>query len=706
MHILENEKISLSLSDKGLITSLKNRATGHEYITYPEEDTWRLILYEGEVGKPKVGTMPYCWEIPIYSKDQKPLITSRDNTLTATYEGLKCADSTQGPSLKYAECAGLTGRDLDIKFAFHVSLEGDEAIWTVEVENNEDIGVGEIWCPMISGVTWLGPKKDDSLLMPMFYGRKFSKPLETMTEKRGGMLGLTTTPPMGSDKYPFRILYPGTASMQWYTLCNQEEGLYLASYDKSLQTTCLNVEKEKSEGKEFLSFTLAKYPFIEKGESWKSAPFVVSTYQGNWHVAAKKYKSWASTWMKKQKPPQWVRKMSGWQWNALKSQCGVVEWTYKEIPRLYREAKLGGLNTMWLVGWPHAGNDREYPDYPYNIDPRLGTEEDLKKSIRQVREEGGNIWLYNNARMIDPETEWYRKVGRRATMKTIWGNEYFDNWTYWKHGSLLDVGCNQYRLLTACPSTPEWFEVLHNYAKRSKELGSMAVFYDYWVHLFPYLCFDKSHNHKKPALAYGPGMVKTLKKVREEMTRDDPDFALISEGINDAAGQYLDAVQGVDRPGREMFPELIRYTFPEYILSNRETKGDDYHTLNWGYVYGLRFDIEIDFNRGTLKNAPELATQCKRLCEIRNRYSDLLLEGTFIDDEGFTIDNDRLVAKAHKNKEQLAIAVWNPREEGQSLQIEVPNYQLENVLSMEEESDQIPSTIKPNKVLTLIYRRK
>jgi len=57
MHILENEKISLSLSDKGLITSLKNRATGHEYITYPEEDTWRLILYEGEVGKP----LPLKW---------------------------------------------------------------------------------------------------------------------------------------------------------------------------------------------------------------------------------------------------------------------------------------------------------------------------------------------------------------------------------------------------------------------------------------------------------------------------------------------------------------------------------------------------------------------------------------------------------------------------------------------------------------------
>ena len=714
MHILENEKLSLSMTAEGTLASLKNKLTGHEYITHPGGDTWRLFLYEGKPGEPKVGTMPYCWEIPVYARDQKPRITKEGDSLRVEYEGLKCAET--GASMKYATRAGLTGRALAIKFAYRVTLKGDETIWEAEIENNEDLGVGEIWFPMISGVTWLTPDKSDCLLMPHFFGEKINKPLTTMTHKRIGMIG-DISPSITHEMYPYRLLYPGYASMQWYALCNENEGLYMGSHDRSIQTTCLNVDKDVSGGQENLQLTFGKYPCLEKGGKWKSAPFVVSAYAGNWHVAARKYKAWASTWMKKQKPPQWTREMNGWQWICLKYQSGVIQFTYDEIPRLYRDATLGGLNATWLVGWPHAGNDREYPDYPYNIDPRLGTEDELKQGLAYIRQQGGHVWLYNNGRMLDPETKWYKDIGHRISMKTIWGGEYIENWAYWFHGSMMDIS-NQYKLLVGCPATREWSDLMLDYAKRSKELGTNVVFYDYWLLLRPYLCFDKSHDHATPAMAYGPGMVAILERVRREMTKIDPDFAMITEGINDAAGQYVDVAQGgplakgpgqdIYAPGNpdprhEAFPELIRFTFPEFILSNRELGAEDYANLNWAFVYGFLFDIEINFNRGTLKDAPQLAAQCRRLCEIRNKYRDVLLEGTFMDDEGFTLNNPRLVAKSYQQGKKQAVLVWNPEADAQPVVLTVPGYTLTKAVGMQGESASIPASLPGNEVMALIY---
>jgi len=317
--------------------------------------------------------------------------------------------------------------------------------------------------------------------------------------------------------------------------------------------------------------------------------------------------------------------------------------------------------------------------------------------------------------MVDPETKWYKDVGRRVVMKTIWGGEYIENWHYWFHGSLMDLS-NQYKLLVACPSTPEWSDILLDYAKRSKELGVRAVFYDYWCHIRPYLCFDKSHAHSHPATAYAPGMLAIMERVRTEMTKEDPEFAIITEGITDVAGQFVDVVQGlVKGPGRriyapggedpshETFPELLRYTFPELILSNRAIDAEDIDCLNWAFVYGLLFDVEIDFNRGTLRDAPTLAAACKKLCQIRSSYSDLLLEGTFVDVEGFKLGNGRLVAKGYKSGDKFAVLVWNPDQAEQPLQLEVPGYRLEKAVGTEGEASQVPATLGPNKVLALLY---
>jgi hypothetical protein len=297
-------------------------------------------------------------------------------------------------------------------------------------------------------------------------------------------------------------------------------------------------------------------------------------------------------------------------------------------------------------------------------------------------------------------------------MKTIWGNEYHDTWTYWSFCTLLDAS-NMMHLAIACPATDEWLDVCLGYAKRSYELGCKAVFYDYWVLQPAWLCFDMHHNHKKPALAYGPGINNILKTVKEEMRKIDLDFAIGTEGVTDASGIYVDFFQGAGHgfqapagPDDEGFGELFRYTFPEWILFSRGIALEDYKNTNYSFVYGFRFGF--DFGQHTFKDSLGLAAYSKRLCEIRNKHADLLLEGIFVDDEGFNIDNSRLVAKAFKSNEgeKYAVLIWNPSDtEEEYFNVTVPGYKIVSAHTIEEDLRESPKKIEPQKVVALIYAK-
>lgn len=48
---------------------------------------------KGEPSKPKIGNMPYYWEIPVYSSDyQKLRITQENDALKMEYKGIKVTE--------------------------------------------------------------------------------------------------------------------------------------------------------------------------------------------------------------------------------------------------------------------------------------------------------------------------------------------------------------------------------------------------------------------------------------------------------------------------------------------------------------------------------------------------------------------------------------------------------------------------------------
>ena len=88
---------------------------------------------------------------------------------------------------------------------------------------------------------------------------------------------------------------------------------------------------------------------------------------------------------------------------------------------------------------------------------------------------------------------------------------------------------------------------------------------------------------------------------------------------------------------------------------------------------------------------------------LRDEYGDLLLEGTFVDDEGIELDNPLIVAKSYKAADRLAVAVWNPSSGRQPLCIQAPRYRLIKVVTINGEAKPPPGILDPNQIAVLIY---
>ncbi len=107
--------------------------------------------------------------------------------------------------------------------------------------------------------------------------------------------------------------------------------------------------------------------------------------------------------------------------------------------------------------------------------------------------------------------------------------------------------------------------------------------------------------------------------------------------------------------------------------------------------------------RGTLSDIPRYAAYLGKLNRIRDEHSDLLLEGTFVDDEGLELDNPSIVAKSYKTAGRLAVVAWNPASESQPLRIQAPGYRLNNVVTVDAEAGLSLKTLNPNQIAVLFY---
>jgi hypothetical protein len=634
MCVLDGKSIRYALDGHANVAGFFFKKSGHEYVKKPGA-LWKMMLSRGtEV------------EIPVFSGDQKPEIRSDGRSITVHYGSLL-----------------VSGKAENITLDVMLSLEDDRLAATSSITNDSDFQVMEISLTAASGIESVtGESGKEAIAWPKLMGMRIPDPAHSDLSVYSGFRKYERHDQFHTD---LDALYPSRMSMQWYDLYGNDEGLYVGCHDTTHHTVCMHVERDVRE--DILRMGVCRYPMLEKGESWTSQPTVYQPHLGDWHAGAKIYRSFMVESLMWEAPcqPQWAKDFAGWLRIIFQPQYGVPNFTFRDIPRLYDQAEKAGMKVLYIMGWEDGGFARRWPDYAVSED--LGGEKLLREGIDYIHRKGGKAFLFLSYSLIDHKSDFYLEgPGKRCTMKDAWGEEIPFAETYSGEGTYRKLTNPPMPMYLSCPGSDEWQEKMLSSADLCLDLGSDGVLYDLGG-LPAYFCFDKSHGHGKPSHSM-ERKAERFKELHDHIHGRNEEAIIMMEHTVDVFNQHIDIVQATNHlDGKNEMAEMYRYTFPELIETNREMGQDECgYKKNCGltFLYGLRFDMTIYRCCGTLEDIPHYAEYLTRINRIRQEHRKTLLEGRFVDEEGFSIDDREVRAKGYQGGNgSFAVTLWNPTKE-------------------------------------------
>lgn len=625
-HRLANDKIAFSLSANGRNFSLG--FPGEKPAFSGERGLFDMIVARGSRR-----------EAAIIPNEQTAVVTSSDKEIIARYS-----------KVRYG------GSDYDVALELRFSLEGEAVACDATIENRSELVVEEFWFPWVGPFKSLGPDQEsDILMLPHGFGRRVKNVADYVEQQHTLYMAPDQKRVLACSHYP-----GGTMTMNWFGIYGGGKGLGLLSLDGTFQTTGLNIAKDTAT--EMLSAGFVRYPFVENKGSWRSPRSLVRLHHSDWHDDARVYRRNADqTWWSQTPRPDWVNRMHGWQRIILKHQYGEVFHQYKDLVDIFEGGKPYGINTLMIFGWFKEGMDNDYPNYV--VSEELGGAAKLREALSEIRRRGGRTILYANGHLIDTASDYYQTTGKRICLKTAQGSEYREAYKFAGDGTYLrEFGARDF--VAACQSTPEWHQKLIEIGEYMASFGPDSIFFDQMGGRLPYLCFDKSHPHAYPALAQGQGKDKTLAAMRQALITGHGGRAFGTEKVSDCLDRHVDFVHVADYGAAqtpEACPEMFVYTFPDILFSTRGIRDERDHQkrMNWGFLFGWRFDVEIWRCRGDLRDAPNYGAYMAKLIALRERWPDLLMTGRFVDQDFFKTAGAGVIAKGFTGGGKSAVVVWN-----------------------------------------------
>lgn len=591
--------------------------------------------------------------------------------------------------------------------------------------------------------------EEHNLLMPIGFGERFTKTPEDSEEYLKAGLPLEFAWQWHDSGRYFEVsrdrkvptMPSRTMTMQWCAFAGEKDGIYLASHDPGFSYKDFSVRYYPDE--DIYRFGVRSYHVLFKGERCTLPAVTMKAYKGDWHSAAGIYKNWYEGVVDLNAKPEWLKKSTGWLLTILKQQNDEIMWSYADIRGCLADAAVErGIDVIGLFGWTAGGHDRFYPEY--DICPRMGGEAQLRESLKALRERGMRSIIYVNGQLqdMDGTRHWWDETGRRITVINKDGSYNFETWHKYYDAPARRHG-------RPCHLTAEWREKMLQLAKMANDLGADGIIFDQLGVGGPAFCYSPGHGHKVPAITFEQDRTSNLAFVQEEMAKINPEFIVMTEGTTDAerngvdifhgctygtydpSQKYMDARTAGELPF-EIFPEMLKYTHPDIECTQRHPSPvADRMLLNYGTVYGFKHEIESRYaadrkylledhipvleDYGNVLSKPNISMMqtedavaqriySKQVLNLRKKYSDCLLEGTFKDDLGLACDNPSVIAKVFEavDGSRAAVVVWNTSEESeQSCNITLKGRKL--VCTDSPEGPVEWSTIKPQSIHVLIF---
>lgn len=689
-YTIANAALRLALTPSAELATFTDNATGHDYAG--GRPVWRLFVERGQ-----------HYQEEVFARRSRATVT-RLSPSELRFDYGTLVSKTFGP--------------LAIRLSFGVCLVGDETHWWAELGNDtSDVTLKDFQFPLV-GAMRLQPGQ--GLITTSAGGRRHADARQFVRDH----YPLTHHHYVTNDHEALQVQlnYPGlSAAANCFTLPAEAGGLYFGSHDITFRDT-VHLWRLEGPAKDDFEAGFSKHLATRPGESVRLEGYVVSAYTGTWHVAADKYRTWAGTWFKPASPPAWLRDFTGWQRLILKHQDGTILFPYDSFPRIFADGAEAGVKGLFMFGWWPGGMDRQYPDY--RPDPELGGGTALRENIRRFQDEsGGHVILYCSGRLVDMETDFFQKKGRRLAIKTRSGEirrEYYN----FGNGSTYTRMNGTVELSPMCLDCAEWIEVLKGVIDQAVEYGCHGVFFDQ-LGLSEHPCHDPHHGHPVPYLTSWDAKRRLVGDLRAYARSRDPQLSVGVEGVADAIADQCDFIHGWygqtflarnqdyqakgEPPQYPAFVDWFRYTFPEVRLSDRDIRDghDVERRVNLALLLGLLNDVEIYRCRATITEVPHYQNHLREVNALRARHPDLLRPEHYRDTVGFAMDTTEVEARAYVHDGRMAVLLTQSHRPEISLSVRVAgNFEGSDAIGSVQIASGNPArvTLHRHAVALLIFR--
>jgi len=568
---------------------------------------------------------------------------------------------------------------LDIRFSGIVELTDAGLQFTAQIDNNSPYTVEAVYWPYLGDLNV--PKTQSSL-----------KWMNT------GGLNQSIYPFFSNHKGYYGVDYPiqlyDTRFIHFGLLGNDYEGMYICyndttdkhlvnftfelkpGFEHSRSTNFGTVPKADSiSGKPAkIEFSCVHFAYINPKETEILKPVIFRPYVGDWQKGADIYKTWRKTWIRSLPCPEWAKKVHSWQQFHINSSEDYPRCTYKDLIVYAKECARYGVKAIQLTGWNLGGQDRGNPSH--DIDPRLGTWDDLKNTIAECQKLGVHIILFSKFTWADESQPWFKNELIKYAVKDPYG-QYFDLWAYQYNTAVQLAGINTRRLVPMCHLSPEWRGVADQEFKKTIDLGADGILYDEAMHHGSvFYCFDPSHSHHVPANVYS-GDILLESGFRKIAGQKNPVYLFAGETVRDL--QLRSYNISYLRIGRDHLA-MHRYVAPEASFMMAVTGYNDRHPINQALLYSYIISYEPRNFKGRLKEFPSTMEYGMKVDKLREKYSDFLWDGEFVNTVGATV-------KVKNGMKAVYSVLINHKANKKAVVVANPSYDKPIIVEVELESN-------------------
>ncbi len=380
-----------------------------------------------------------------------------------------------------------------------------------------------------------------------------------------------------------------------------------------------------------LEFRTCHFVFTHPHSTQKLAPVVLRCYSGDWHAGLDVYKQWRATWFQQPHIADWVQGVNAWLQLQVNTPEQDYSIPYRDLTKYIDECAANGVGAIQLVGWNIEGQDGGDPSL--NIDPGLGTWQQLHDVIAYAQGKGVKMILFGKLNWADMTTEWFKTEFHKYACTDPYGIPYrTQGYSYVTPTQLaginnhvrevMDFNCPTYRDL----ATKEFQKIL--------ALGAAGWLFDEVCHHGPVeYSFSPDHGYTAPGYIYG-GDLPMSRQLRAAADKVNPDFIFAGEGPQDWLMQYYPV--SYFRIGAGSRP-VARYIDSYAPLMVAVTGFDDREMLNLILLNRYIISYEPYNFKGQLTDFPLTLAYGKKIDALRSKYKYYLWDAEFRDTLGASI---------------------------------------------------------------------